>query len=48
MSYIGKMLDPKTVALIGATERKGAVGKTIMENGGDGTGPIISLVLWVP
>jgi acetyltransferase len=27
-----RMLDPKTIALIGATESEGAVGRTIMEN----------------
>ena len=27
-----KMLDPKTIALIGATEAEGTVGRTIMEN----------------
>jgi acetyltransferase len=38
---IQKMLNPKTVALIGATEREGSVGKAIMENlllGKDGRG----------
>ena len=27
-----RMLDPKTIALIGATETQGTVGRTIMEN----------------
>jgi acetyltransferase len=26
------MFDPKTIALIGATEKEGAVGRTILEN----------------
>lgn len=32
MSRIQNMFDPKIIALIGATEREGAVGRTIMEN----------------
>ena len=29
---IRKMLNPETIALIGATEEEGSVGRTIMEN----------------
>src|SRR4030042_1911295 len=32
MSRIQVMFDPKTIALIGATEKRGAVGRTILEN----------------
>ena len=32
MSHIQVMFDPKTIALIGATEKRGAVGRTILEN----------------
>ena len=32
MSHIQVMFDPKTIALIGATEKEGAVGRTILEN----------------
>ncbi len=32
MSRIKVMFDPKTIALIGATEKEGAVGRTILEN----------------
>ena len=32
MSHIQGMFDPKTIALIGATEKEGAIGRTIMEN----------------
>lgn len=32
MGYIRRMLNPKTIALVGATEREGAVGRAIMEN----------------
>lgn len=32
MSRIQVMFDPKTIALIGATEKEGAVGRTILEN----------------
>ena len=32
MSRIQVMFDPKTIALIGATQKEGAVGRTIMEN----------------
>jgi acetyltransferase len=32
MSLIQVMFDPKTIALIGATENKGAVGRTILDN----------------
>ena len=32
MSRIQVMFDPKTIALIGATEKVGAVGRTILEN----------------
>ena len=32
MSHIHVMFDPKTIALIGATEKEGAVGRTILEN----------------
>lgn len=32
MYAIGKMFDPAVVALIGATERQGTVGRTILEN----------------
>jgi acetyltransferase len=32
MSRIQVMFNPKTIALIGATEKKGAVGRTILEN----------------
>ncbi|RLG02802.1 MAG: acetyl-CoA synthetase, partial [Thaumarchaeota archaeon] len=32
MGSIERMLDPETVALIGATEREGSVGRAIMEN----------------
>ena len=32
MSRIQVMFDPKTIALIGATGKKGAVGRTILEN----------------
>ena len=29
---IKRMLDPKTIALIGATEREGSVGRAIIDN----------------
>jgi acetyltransferase len=29
---ISIMLNPKTVALIGATEREGSIGRTVLEN----------------
>jgi Acyl-CoA synthetase (NDP forming) len=32
MSHIQVMFDPKTIALIGATEKEGAVGRTILDN----------------
>ena len=32
MSHIQVMFDPKTIALIGATEKEGSVGRTILEN----------------
>jgi len=32
MNHIQVMFDPKTIALIGATEKEGAVGRTILEN----------------
>ncbi|MGV8073767.1 MAG: GNAT family N-acetyltransferase [Syntrophobacteraceae bacterium] len=32
MSRLRVMFDPKTIALIGATEKEGAVGRTILEN----------------
>ncbi|MBN1830407.1 MAG: CoA-binding protein, partial [Deltaproteobacteria bacterium] len=32
MSRIQVMFDPKTIALLGATEKEGAVGRTILEN----------------
>jgi acetyltransferase len=32
MSRIQVMFNPKTIALIGATEKEGAVGRTILEN----------------
>jgi len=32
MSRIQVMFDPKTIALIGATEKEGAVGRTVLEN----------------
>jgi acetyltransferase len=32
MGHIQVMFNPKTVALIGATEKEGAVGRTILEN----------------
>jgi acetyltransferase len=32
MSRIQVMFDPKTIALIGATEKTGAIGRTILEN----------------
>jgi acetyltransferase len=32
MSHIQVMFNPKTIALIGATEKEGAVGRTILEN----------------
>jgi acetyltransferase len=32
MSHIKVMFDPKTIALIGATEKEGAIGRTILEN----------------
>ena len=32
MSRIQVMFDPKTIALIGATEKEGAIGRTILEN----------------
>src|SRR3990167_11164026 len=32
VSHIQVMFDPKTIALIGATEKEGAVGRTILEN----------------
>jgi acetyltransferase len=32
MSHIQVLFDPKTIALIGATEKEGAVGRTILEN----------------
>jgi acetyltransferase len=32
MSHIQVMFDPKTIALIGATEKEGALGRTILEN----------------
>ena len=32
MSRIKVMFDPKTIALIGATEKEGAIGRTILEN----------------
>ena len=32
MSHIQVMFDPKTIALIGATEKEGAVGRTILNN----------------
>jgi acyl-CoA synthetase (NDP forming) len=33
------MFDPKTIALIGATEKQGAIGRTILKN----SSPIIKL-----
>ncbi len=32
MGHIQVMFDPKTIAMIGATEKEGAVGRTILEN----------------
>lgn len=32
MSNIKVMFDPQTITLIGATEKEGAVGRTILEN----------------
>jgi len=32
MSHIQGMFDPKTIALIGATEKEGTIGRTIMGN----------------
>lgn len=32
MSHLKKMFDPETVAVIGATEERGAVGRTVLEN----------------
>ncbi len=32
MSYLEPLLNPKSIAIIGATEREGAVGKTLLEN----------------
>jgi acetyltransferase len=32
MSRIQAMFDPETIALIGATEKEGAIGRTILEN----------------
>ena len=32
MTHIQAMFDPKTIALIGATEKEGAIGRTILEN----------------
>jgi acetyltransferase len=32
MSHIKVMFDPKTIALIGATEKEGAIGRTILEH----------------
>ncbi len=32
MGHIQVMFDPKTIALIGATEKAGAIGRTILEN----------------
>ena len=32
MSHIQVMFNPKTIALIGATEKEGAVGRTILGN----------------
>jgi len=32
MGHIQVMFNPKTVALIGATEKEGTVGRTILEN----------------
>ncbi len=32
MSHLQEIFDPKTIALIGATEKKGTVGRTILEN----------------
>ena len=32
MSHLQVMFDPKTIALIGATEKEGAVGRIILEN----------------
>jgi len=36
-----RMLDPKTIALIGATDAKGSVGRTIMENLLRAEGPVL-------
>ena len=32
MSHIQVMFDPKAIALIGASEKEGSVGRTILEN----------------
>ena len=32
MGDIKKMLNPKTIALLGASEKEGSVGRTILEN----------------
>ena len=32
MSYLEPLLNPKAIAVIGATDREGSVGKTLMEN----------------
>ena len=32
MGHLQVMLNPKTIALIGATEKEGTVGRTILEN----------------